>query len=177
MRWFWIDKFVEFESGRRAVAIKNVSLAEEQLDEYLPGFPMMPASLIIEGLAQTGGLLVCEFGGFQNRVVLAKVGKAIFHAPALPGDTLTYTAVAEDIKPTGAICKGTCHVENKLVAEVDLVFANLDDRFLGIELFPPNDLLRMLRYFRLFEIGRKQDGSPLTLPQHLLEAERIALAI
>ena len=58
MRWFWIDKFIEFESGRRAVAIKNVSYAEEQIPEYSFSLPMMPAALIIEGVAQTGGLLV-----------------------------------------------------------------------------------------------------------------------
>jgi len=172
MRWFWIDKFIEFESGRRAVAVKNVSLAEEQIDEYLPGFPMMPSSLMIEGLAQTGGLLVCEHSQFVNRVVLAKVGRAVFHSPVLPGDTLVYTAIAEDIKPTGAICRGMCHVAQELVAEIDLVFAHLDDRFQGVELFPPEDLLRMLRYFRLYEIGRKPDGSPLTLPDHLVQAER-----
>ena len=55
MRWFWIDRFTEFESGQRAVAIKNVALSEEQLDDHLPGFPVMPNSLIIEGMAQTGG--------------------------------------------------------------------------------------------------------------------------
>lgn len=171
MRWFWIDKFVEFQSGRRAVAIKNVSLAEEQLDEYLPGFPMMPSSLMVEGLAQTGGLLVAEHGQFLTRVVLAKIGRAVFYRPAVPGDTLRYTAVAEDIKPTGAICKGTCHVGEELIAEVDLVFAQLDDRFQGVELFSPADMSRMLRYFRLYEIGVQPDGTPLRMPEHLLQAE------
>jgi len=42
MRWFWIDKFVEFESGKRAVAIKNLSMAEEHLHDHFPGFPVMP---------------------------------------------------------------------------------------------------------------------------------------
>ena len=62
MRWIWIDRFVEFESGRRAVAIKNVSLAEEHLHDHFPGYPIMPNSLITEGLAQTGGLLGHSFG-------------------------------------------------------------------------------------------------------------------
>ena len=54
MRWFWIDRFTEFESGSSATAIKNVSLAEEHLHDHFPGVPLMPNSLIIEGIAQTG---------------------------------------------------------------------------------------------------------------------------
>ena len=73
MRWFWIDRFVEFESGHRAVAVKNVTLAEEHVLDYLLGYPILPPSLIVEGLAQTGGLLVSQHGDFLERVVLAKV--------------------------------------------------------------------------------------------------------
>ena len=89
MRWFWIDRFVEFERGKRAVAIKNVSIAEEHLHSQANSWPSMPHSLIIEGMAQTGGILVGEYGHFEERVVLAKVGKAEFAFPVFPGDTLT----------------------------------------------------------------------------------------
>lgn len=170
MRWFWIDRFLEFESGRRAVALKRISVVEEQMDEYLPGLPVMPASLIIEGLAQTGGLLVGEHNQFLERVVLAKVTKAEFHFAARAGDTLIYTAVADDIRPTGALCRGTSHCEGQLQAEVELVFAHLDDRF-PAELFVPADFLRMLRMWRLYEVGRSADGRPLAIPAHLLQAE------
>ncbi len=95
MRWFWIDRFLEFESGRRAKAIKNVSLAEDHLHDHFPHYPMLPNSLVIEGLAQTGGLLVCEHNQFTEKVVLAKVPKVHFHFHARPGDTLTYTATIE----------------------------------------------------------------------------------
>ena len=53
MRWWWIDKFTEFESGKHAKTVKCVTLAEEQLADYFPSYPVMPHSLIIEGLAQT----------------------------------------------------------------------------------------------------------------------------
>lgn len=177
MRWMWIERFVEFESGRRAVALKNVSLTEEQMDDYLPGYPVLASPLIIEGLAQTGGLLVAEHGGFHHRVVLAKVGKAVFHFPARAGDQLKYTATIEAIQPDGAICKGTSHVGDRLQAEVDLVFAHLDDaRFAGVDLFRPDELMRMLRLFRMFEVGQQADGSPLVIPEHMLAAERSILA-
>src|SRR5438105_12267194 len=110
MRWFWIDRFTEFESGRRATAVKNVSLAEEHLHDHFDGAPLMPSSLIIEGLAQTGGLLVAEHSNFEERVVLAKVSKAIFHFYPVPGDTLVYQAVLEKIDEDGANITGTSHV-------------------------------------------------------------------
>ena len=174
MRWFWIDQFLEFESGTRAVALKNVCLTEEQIDDYLPGFPVMPAPLIIEGLAQTGGLLVAEHGEFRERVVLAKVAKAVFHFPALAGRTLIYTAVVEDISHDGAICYCTSHIDDKLQAEIELVFAYLDDRFEGVDLFDPANFCRMLRMLRLFDFGKAADGTRLQPPQHLLDAERAA---
>jgi 3-hydroxyacyl-[acyl-carrier-protein] dehydratase len=175
MRWFWIDRFVEFESGRRAVALKAVTLAEEQLDGYLPGFPIMPVSLIVEGLAQTGGLLVGEHFAFRERVVLAKLGKAVFLGNAQPGDVLRYTATIEDIKPDGAIVRGTSYVGDRLQAEIELMFAYLDERFEGVEQFYPVDFLAMLRCFGLYDVGRAADGSPLQVPEYLLEAERTAV--
>ena len=78
MRWFWIDRFIEFEQGRRAVALKNVSLAEEHLHDHFFGYPVMPHSLVVEGIAQTGGLLVGECNEYKERVVLAKISKALF---------------------------------------------------------------------------------------------------
>ena len=60
MRWIWIDKFVQFESGVSATTVKNVSLAEEHLHDLYPAFPIAPNSLIIEGISQTGCILVVE---------------------------------------------------------------------------------------------------------------------
>jgi 3-hydroxyacyl-[acyl-carrier-protein] dehydratase len=172
MRWFWIDRFLEFESGRRAVAVKNVTLAEEHVSECALSMPVMPNTLIIEGLAQTGGLLVGEHGGFRERVILAKLGRAIFHDYAHPGDRLIYEAEIEDVKSSGAIVKATAHVEGRLLVDAQIVFAHLDDRFAGVELFDPAVFLGILRSYRLFEVGKQADGSPLEVPPHLLEAER-----
>jgi 3-hydroxyacyl-[acyl-carrier-protein] dehydratase len=177
MRWFWIDRFVEFESGCRAVAIKNISLVEEQMDDYLPGFPVMPAPLILEGLAQTAGLLIAEHGGFRERVVLAKIGKAEFLVPALAGDQLTYTATVEAFHVDGAICNCVSRIGDRVQAQADLMFAHLDEaRFRGVDLFEPQELLRMLRIFRLFEVGKRSDGTAIEIPAHMLAAERAVLA-
>ena len=178
MRWFWIDRFQEFESGRRAVAVKNVSLAEEHLHDHFPGAPVMPNALIIEGLAQTGGLLVAEHGGFNERVVLAKIAKACFHFPATPGDTLVYRVSIDDIHKDGAIVSGTSHVESplsgpvesRLQGEVQIFFAHLNESAAGQSLFDPASLLAMLKLLGVFQVGRDAGGRPLEVPAALAAA-------
>jgi 3-hydroxyacyl-[acyl-carrier-protein] dehydratase len=173
MRWFWIDRYLEFESGRYAVAIKNVSLAEEYLHDHFPGAPVMPNSLIVEGLAQTGGLLVGEYNDFAKRVVLAKVARATFHFAAVPGDTLRYRVQIEEIKNDGAMVRGTSHVGDRLQAEVEMFFAHLSDRRGDGELFHPAVLLAWLRTLGVFEVGRDREGAPLKPPQALLDCEPV----
>jgi len=169
MRWYWIDRFLEFESGRRAKAVKNISLAEDHLHDHFPGCPLMPNSLVIEGLAQTGGLLVCEYNAFEEKVVLAKISKARFYCPALPGDTLTYTTTVDYIKDDGARISATSHKGDTLHAEAELMFAHLSDPKLGA-LFDPETFLRMMCLLRAYEVGRAADGSPLVPPPRLLQA-------
>ncbi len=171
MRWFWIDRYTEFVSGKRATAVKNVSLAEEQIHDHFPGEPVMPNSLILEGLAQAGGLLVKEHGNFQERVVLAKVSKVRFHFNAAPGDTLVYHTEIEQINEDGAVITATSHCGERLQAEAEIFFAHLDDRSEGKELFEPLDLLTWLRLLRVFEVGVNPDGTPIQVPAHLAQAD------
>src|ERR1700720_2634016 len=106
MRWIWIDRFVEFRSGKSARAVKNLSLAEDHFADHFPGYPVMPAPLILEGLAQTGGILVGEANQFKERVVLAKVPKAIFPREMLAGEKLVYEAEILHLRPAGAAVAG-----------------------------------------------------------------------
>ena len=78
MRWFLIDRFIEFQSGRRAKAIKNVTLAEEYLHDHFPGYLVLPNSLVIEGMGQTAMFLACEAIGYSQLILLAKVASARF---------------------------------------------------------------------------------------------------
>ena len=178
MRWLWIDRFIEFERGRKAVAIKNVSIVEEEIDDYTPGFPIMPGSLIIEGMAQTAGLLIGEQGGFEDRVVLAKVGKAVFHRLALPGDQLRYTAIVEDLRKDGSVARVTSHIGDELHAEVELMFAflPLDERFPSGPLFDPVDFLAMVRAFGMYDVARTEAGELASPPESYLRLERQAQA-
>src|SRR5438270_11112796 len=144
MRWIWIDKFTEFVSRQRATAIKNVSLAEEHLHDLYPAFPIVPHSLIIEGMAQTAGILVGEARNFEEKVILAKIGKATFHRLVRPGETIAFTATVDQLNEQGASVSGTVRVANVrepsgsaagLVAEIDLMFSHIDQNPGGLE-FP-----------------------------------------
>jgi 3-hydroxyacyl-[acyl-carrier-protein] dehydratase len=170
MRWFWIDRFLEFESGRYAKAIKCVSLAEDYLHDHFPNYPIFPNSLVIEGLAQTGGLLVCEHNDFTEKVILAKVSKVQFFCPARPGDTLTYKAKMESENAEGATVTATSHIGDRKQAEAELLFHHLNAPWLGT-FFSPGAFLSMMRVFGAYRVGRAADGSPLRPPARLLNGE------
>jgi 3-hydroxyacyl-[acyl-carrier-protein] dehydratase len=138
MRWIWIDNFVDFQPGKSARAVKNLSLAEDYFADHFPGYPIMPASLILEGLAQTGGILVGEANDFKEKVVLAKITSARFFGEALAGQRLTYDVEIILLRPEGAsvrgrvtatdparLCRGTADAE-RLLAEAEIFFAHLD---------------------------------------------------
>jgi 3-hydroxyacyl-[acyl-carrier-protein] dehydratase len=140
MRWIWIDKFVEFDSGQRAVAVKNVTLAEEHLHDHFPGFPVMPESLMIEAMAQTAGILVGEAKNFKEKVILAKIKKAVFFDYVKPGDTIRIDAKIESIAPEAASTTGRITCGEKIIAEIDLMFSHIDQNLAGKE-FPKENFV------------------------------------
>src|SRR5436309_14943680 len=125
MRWIWIDRFVSFEPGKSAMAVKNLSLAEDHFADHMPGYPVMPAPLMLEGLAQTGGILVGEANNFTKNVVLAKIPKATFRRDALAGETLTYTTTLQQLSDIGGLVAGTIHVGEELIGEAEIFFAHV----------------------------------------------------
>lgn len=155
MRWMWIDRVLELVPGERMVAIKNISLAEEHLHEHfaadpergLPACPVMPASLIIEGMAQTSGILVGQVGAFREKVVLAKISIARIDRDAFPGDTLRYTATIERMDEVGASTRGVIerldlHGQGKpeQIGQVDLMFSHVDRNRSGLA-FPEHNFV------------------------------------
>lgn len=141
MRWMWIDRVVELVPGERMVAVKHVSLAEEHLHDHFPptahraAFPVMPMSLIVEGMAQTGGVLVGHATGFGEKVILSKVSKAELEREAVPGDTLRYRAQLQSLGEPGASCLGIVELirpvargagEAVEIGRIDLMFSFAD---------------------------------------------------
>ena len=152
MRWIWIDQIIEYEPDKRLVAIKNVSLAEEHLHDHFaagPGLdprPVMPASLLIEGMAQTAGILVGSVNGFREKVILAKIATARFDADVLPGHTVRYEATLERIDASGAATSGIVlrdsHTDGQSqpIGQVDLLFSHIDQNLAGVT-FPKDNFV------------------------------------
>ena len=172
MRWIWIDRIVELDRAKRCVAIKNVSLAEEVLHDHFPArngrpaTPVMPAPLIIEGMAQTAGILVGHANDFAERVILAKIARAAFTDVATPGRTLRHTATIDRIDATGASTSG--HVElidpttgtATPLATIDLMFSHIDSHRAGLDL-PDHNFVFTGDVMRLVV---NTDGDPGTTP-------------
>jgi 3-hydroxyacyl-[acyl-carrier-protein] dehydratase len=126
MRWIWIDRFVEFRHRESARALKQWSLAEDLFAAHFPEYPVVPAALILEGLAQTGGILVGEANDFREKVVLAKIPKAAFHGDALAGQELVYDATILQLRAEGAMIAGRVTADGRPLAEAEIYFAHLD---------------------------------------------------
>jgi 3-hydroxyacyl-[acyl-carrier-protein] dehydratase len=132
MRWIWIDRFERFEPGVRARAVKALSWTEDVFAEHVPGYPIMPAALMLEGLAQTGGILVGEARKFRENVVLAKIARSKFHREAMPGEMLHYDVEVVSIRDEGAIVQGRVSVGEELIGEAEITFAHVDASKLGL---------------------------------------------
>ncbi len=174
MRWFWIDRFTEFVRAERASALKAVSITEELLDEYFPGFPVMSPTFVIEGFAQMGGLLIGERTEFKANIVLAKVGRSQIVRYPRPGELLKYQVQIQGLQPDGGQVTGSAEVDGQLIVQADLTFAQVSRMVKEIDFFDPAEFLRMLRIYRLYDVGVDQQGKRLQIPDHLLAAERAA---
>ncbi len=150
MRWIWLDRIVTLERGVRCVAIRNVTGAEEAVwsnAEVLGCEPFMPHSLIIEGFAQTAGILVGHANDFKEKVILAKIGKAVFEPVlASPGTTLRYDAVIERIDASGALTSGTVTLTDsadgstRALAQIEMMFSHIDQNMQGLD-FPEENFV------------------------------------
>jgi len=162
MRWIWIDKFVEFTPRTSATAVKNVTLAEEHLHDLYPAFPIVPHSLIVEGMAQTAGILVGEARNFAEKVILAKIGRATFHRLVRPGDTITYNARIDQLSEQGASITGTVTVgpSKDLVAEIELMFSHIDQNLAGLR-FPEHNFVFTEQFTELLKTYR--DAADVTI--------------
>ena len=160
MRWIWIDKFVEFTPRTSATAVKNVSLAEEHLHDLHPNFPIVPHSLIVEGMAQTAGILVGEARNFSEKVILAKIGRATFHRLVRPGDTIAFHAMIDQLSEQGASITGRVMSGQNLVAEIELMFSHIDQNLAGLR-FPEHNFVFTEQFTELLKTYRS--GADVTI--------------
>ena len=117
-----VDRIVELEEGKKAVGIKNITINEPFFQGHFPGHPIMPGVLIIEAMAQVGGLyaMVVNKIGDDKVTYFAGIDNARFRKPVVPGDVLRIELEMINCK-RGLYCfSGKAYVEDVLVAEAEL---------------------------------------------------------
>lgn len=123
-----VDRILELEPRRRVVGIKNVTINEPFFQGHFPGHPIMPGVLIVEAMAQTGGMLLMEeLLGDDKVVYFMALDRVKFRKPVRPGDQLR--SEVEVIQLRGATCrmKGVATVDGQVVAEAEML-ARVEDR-------------------------------------------------
>lgn len=119
-----IDRVVEIESGKRIRALKNVTINEPFFQGHFPGQPVMPGVLIIEAMAQAGGVLVIESQPPEQHgapVYFMAIDKAKFRKPVVPGDQLILEIEILKIRAKVVKLSGVATVDGNRVAEAELM--------------------------------------------------------
>jgi UDP-3-O-[3-hydroxymyristoyl] N-acetylglucosamine deacetylase/3-hydroxyacyl-[acyl-carrier-protein] dehydratase len=118
-----IDKIIEFKLDEKTVGVKNVTANEPFFEGHFPGQPVMPGVLILEGMAQTGGILLLN--GIENPgdqlVYFMAINNAKFRKPVLPGDQLVFELTMVSRKSKICMMKGLAYVDGNLVAEAEML--------------------------------------------------------
>lgn len=126
-----VDRILEFIPGEKIVGMKNVTINEQFFQGHFPGHPIMPGVLIIEGMAQAGGIMLLnQLENPEDYVAyFASIDNVKFRKPVLPGDTLRYELTVISLKRSLAKMHGEAYVDGELVAEGDFL-AMINERIL-----------------------------------------------
>lgn len=121
-----VDKVVEMTEGEDIVAYKNISISEPVFQGHFPGHPIYPGVMILEGMAQAGGILALKSSGLTDEEIAQKViyfmsiDKAKFRSPVKPGDKLEYRIKVLKLRKNLIVLEGKAYVEETLVSEAEL---------------------------------------------------------
>ncbi len=123
-----VDKIIELELEKKVVGVKSVTINEPFFQGHFPGQPVMPGVLILEAMAQVGGILLLNaFFELENKLVyFMSINNAKFRKPVSPGDQLILEAEILSKKSKYYSIKGTAYVENNVVAEAEFMAAVVD---------------------------------------------------
>ena len=118
-----VDRIEELEIGKRVIGIKNVTVNEPFFQGHFPGRPIMPGVLIIEAMAQVGGVLAFKSAnqGGAKLVYFMGIDKAKFRKPVLPGDRLRFVVDILKARHPYWKMRGEAYVEDSLVCEAELM--------------------------------------------------------
>ena len=122
-----VDRVVKLDSGKSIEAYKNITITEQIFQGHFPGHPIYPGVMIIEGMAQAGGILAFKSMDENDQddtkdkvVYFMSIDKAKFRNPVKPGDRLIYKINVLKHKGSIWVLEGKAYVDDKLVAEAEL---------------------------------------------------------
>lgn len=122
-----VDRIVHIDlEANEIIGIKNVSVNEPFFQGHFPGAPIMPGVLILEALAQTGGVLVHQKGYTTKIAVLLNIANAKFRKPVVPGDVLYLHVKGLHISGTGGKVQAKAMIADQLAVEAEVSFALVD---------------------------------------------------
>ncbi|MEC4802690.1 MAG: 3-hydroxyacyl-ACP dehydratase FabZ [Jaaginema sp. PMC 1079.18] len=123
-----VDRIIEYVPAKKAVGLKNVSVNEPHFQGHFPNRPIMPGVLIVEAMAQVGGIVMTQMPGMENGLfVFAGMEKVRFRRPVVPGDQLILTVELMRLRGRRfGKMHGQAEVDSTLVAEGELLFSLLD---------------------------------------------------
>ena len=123
-----VDRVLELEPGRRIVAIKNVTINEPFFAGHFPGRPVVPGVLLVEGMAQAGGLLLFSDVADRSSKLLffASIEEAKFRRPVVPGDQIRYEVEVLRLRSTYCKLAGKALVDGQIAAEAICSSAMVD---------------------------------------------------
>jgi UDP-3-O-[3-hydroxymyristoyl] N-acetylglucosamine deacetylase/3-hydroxyacyl-[acyl-carrier-protein] dehydratase len=123
-----VDRIIEFEQGKRIVGIKNVTINEPFFQGHYPGHPIMPGVLIIEAMAQVGGLLMMDaIENIEEKVVyFMTMDNVKWRRPVTPGDQIRFELEMLQVRRQTCRMRGIGYVDGQIVAEADLMARIMD---------------------------------------------------
>jgi len=123
-----IDRIVEFEENKRVVGIKNVTINEPFFQGHFPGHPIMPGVLLIEAMAQVGGVLALKSdpGPAKKLIYFMSIDKAKFRKPVIPGDQVRFELELTKTRSTVRQFTGVARVDGNVVAEAEMMAMIVD---------------------------------------------------
>ena len=138
MRHYWVDRVLELVPGVRAVGVKAVALSEPTFDAHFPGNPVLPGIYLVEGLAQTAGVLLERTTQGAHIALLASIERVRFLAFARPGDQVRLEVEVESLEPDRAArVRGRAAVGERELASARLTFRLVDpDKLIAPEFRP-----------------------------------------
>jgi 3-hydroxyacyl-[acyl-carrier-protein] dehydratase len=123
-----VDRIIDYVPGEKAVGIKNVTFNEPFFPGHIPDFPLMPGVLMVEAMAQVGGIVLVQLPGMKGKFfAFAGIDKVRFRRPVTPGDRLTMTVELLSLKQNRiAKMQGKGEVDGELAVKGEMLFSLIE---------------------------------------------------